>query len=213
LLPILFLVAGQSFSVEAFVLGKKPPADTFETLTLFSSEHGAQIAFQRVSRKSPGQGVNLDLFDEVSLVLESPSQGGTGRFLKEARLITRYSEIGRNYDVLRYASFLATLVSRNAVPDESRAAVYALLRQAFSAFASATRPDIVYFKSLYLFSRDEGYPVKQEWFPTLPSADRETVVTLLNMPVATQTAALDDVTRLLLRLENYLRGHTEILLD
>jgi recombinational DNA repair protein (RecF pathway) len=206
-------VAGQSYSVDAFVLGKKPPADAFEMLTVFSCDHGAQTAFQRLSRKTSGHLAHLDLFDEVSLVLESSAQGGTGRFVKEARLITRYSEIGRNYDALRFASLLATLVARNAVPDESRAAVYALLRQAFSAFAHTARPDIVYFKSLYLFARDEGYPVKQEWFPTLPAIDRETVATVLNAPVSTQTAASDDVTRLLLHLENYLRGHTEIFLD
>jgi hypothetical protein len=206
-------VPGQSYSVDAFILGKKPPSDSFESLTLFSSDHGTQTALQRLSRKTPGHLAHLDLFDEVSLVLESPAQGGAGRFIKEARLITRYAEIGRNYEALRFASSLAMLAARNAVPDESRAAVYGLLRQAFSAFAQSSRPDIVYFKSLYLFARDEGYPVKQEWFPTLPAIDRDTVASVLNTPVSAQRAPASDVARLLLRLENYLRGHTEIFLD
>ena len=206
-------MAGQSYSVDAFVLGRKPPSDSFETLALFSSDHGTQTAFQRLSRKTSGPLAHLDLFDEVSLVLEIPTQGGTGRFIKEARLITRHAAIGKNYDALRFASSLAMLVARNAVPDESRVSVYALLRQAFSAFAETARPDIVYFKSLYLFARDEGYPVKQEWFPTLQTIDRETVAALLNTPVSAQTAVSDDVARLLLRLENYLRSHTEIFLD
>ena len=206
-------MAGPSISVDAFVLGKKPPTEAFEALTLFSGEHGTQIAFQRVSKKTPGHVARLDLFDEVSLILESSAQGGTGRFVKEARLITRFVEIGRDYEALRFASQLATLVARNAVPDESRVAVYHLLQQAFVAFAGTLRPDLVYFKSLYLFSRDEGYPVKQEWFPLLPPSDRELVAALLNTPIAQQTVPRDEVARLQQRLDVYLRSRTELFLE
>ena len=97
--------------------------------------------------------------------------------------------------------------------EDSREQVAALLRQAFASFAAGARPDLVWFKSLYCFARDEGYPVKQQWFPTLSPADREQVATLLNQPLADQTAPIAVVTRLQQRLEDYLRGHTEILLD
>ena len=122
------------------------------------------------------------------------------------------------------ASALASLVARNTVLEESRAQVAALLRQALASFASGARPDLVWFKSLYRFARDEGYPLKEQWFPTLPSTDRTTVATLLNQPLAT-LASLDEsnplsnvvarpaVARLTARIEEYLRGHTEILLD
>jgi hypothetical protein len=68
-------------------------------------------------------------------------------------------------------------------------------------------------KSLYRFARDEGYPVKEQWFPSLPAADRETVATLLNRPASGQTTELPLVAKLQHRMEDYLRGHTEILLD
>ena len=87
------------------------------------------------------------------------------------------------------------------------------LNGSFTSFATGARPDFVWFKSLYCFARDEGYPVKQQWFPTLPVADREAVATLLNRPLAEQTATLAAVARLQKRLEEYLTGHTEILLD
>ena len=205
-------MAGPSVSLDAIVVGKRPPTEAFETLTLFSQEQGAQFVLQRLARKSSSSAARLDLFDEASVLLENSTRG-SGQFLKESRLITRHVEIGRNYDALRFASHLATLVSRNPVGEESRSAVYTLLRQAFSSFAQSPRPDIVYFKSLYLFSRDEGYPVKQQWFPTLPGADRESVATLLNLPVAEQSLSNDQVAKLQLRLENYLRNHTEIQLD
>lgn len=202
----------QSLQTDAFVLLRRPPADAFQSFTVFSPEHGPLLVLQRVAKKSAATSVALDLFDEVALLLESSNQGRTW-FIKEARLVTRHADIGRSYEALRLASLLAGLVARNPVDEASRDAVAALLRVAFAAFAAGTRPDIVYFKSLYRFARDEGYPLKQQWFPTLPSSDRADVAILLNRPLAEQTAPAAAVARLQRRLEEYLRGHTEILLD
>lgn len=203
---------GIPLQTNAFVLLKRPPADRFQSFTGFSGEHGALLLLQRVSQKTASTVIALDLFDEASLRLESSNQGQTW-FVKEAQLITRHDTLGRSYETLRLASALAALVARNAVSEESRGSVAELLRQALASFASNARPDVVWFKSLYRFARDEGYPVKQEWFPTLPGSDRSMVATLLNLPLAEQTAAIESVTRLTHRLEEYLRGHTEILLD
>jgi hypothetical protein len=208
---------------DAFVLLKRPPADSFQSFTLFSPTHGPLLALQRVSKKNSAGAIALDLFDEASLALESSNQGQTW-FIKEARIIMRQPGLGRSYDTLRFASALAQLVARNPVPGDSRASVAALLRQALAAFASGARPDFVWFKSLYRFARDEGYPLKEQWFPTLPSPDRAAVAILLNRPLAElsppaecnpigYTAPPAAVARLTARLEEYLRGHTEILLD
>jgi len=155
--------------------------------------------------------VPLDLFDEVTLMLESSNQGQTW-FVKEARLIARPVGIGRGYESLRFASVLSGLVARNQVEPESRERVATLLRTAFAAFAAGARPDVVYFKSLYVFARDEGYPLNQDWFPTLSAEDRAAVATLLNRPLAEQTATPALVTRLQAQLERYLSGHTDIII-
>lgn len=202
----------QSLQTDAFILFKRPAADAFQSFNAFSAEHGSLLVLQRVAKKSATTSVALDLFDEVSLLLESSNQGQTW-FVKEARLIARHAGIGRSYEALRLASALTSLIARNTVDADSRAAVAALLRRALIAFETDARPDIVYFKSLYRFARDEGYPMKQEWFPTLPSSDRGEVTTLLNRPLAEQSASAPVVARLQRRLEDYLRGHTEVLLD
>lgn len=202
----------QSLQTDAFVLLNRPPTDTFQMFTLFSGEHGALLALQRLNRKTAATTTPLDLFDEASLVLESSNQGRTW-FIREARIVTRHPTLGRSYETLRLTSRLARLVARNSVHEESRPAVAGLLRTAFAAFATATRPDIVYFKSLYRFARDEGYPLKEQWFPTLPATDRADVATLLNQPLAAQTAPAESVARLEHRLEEYLRGHTEIIIE
>jgi hypothetical protein len=215
-------VPGLPLQTDGFVLLKRPPTDTFQGFNVFSPEFGALLVHQRLPKssarsaasaaKATATSVALDLFDEVALRLESSNQGQTW-FVLEVRLITRHADLGRSYETLRHASALAALVARNPVHEDSRIQVAALLRQAFAAFAAGARPDLVWFKSLYCFARDEGYPVKQQWFPTLAAADREAVAALLNLPLAEQTASLVAVARLQQRLADYLRGHTEILLD
>jgi recombinational DNA repair protein (RecF pathway) len=205
-------MAGPNLTTDALVLLKRPPTDSFQTFTAFSAEHGPLLILHRIAKKNTGNSVALDLFDEAALVLESANQGQTW-FVKEARLIVRQPGLGQSYETLQAASALAQLAARNTVPEDGRARIYALLREAFAALASSARPDIVYLKCLYRFARDEGYPVKEQWFPDLPAADREAVVILLNQPVAGQIAEPPLVAKLLRRLEDYLRSHTEILLD
>ena len=202
----------QQLSTEAFVIGKRPPGDGFQGLTLFSAENGTLLAMHRLAQKTTSGAIALDLFDEATVRLESSNQGRSW-FLKEARLITRSAGIGRSYEALRFASALAALIARNQVDESSRSAVAALLRVAFEAFGAGIRPEIVYFKSLYRFVRDEGYPLKQQWFPTLPASDRIEVAVVLNRPLSDQTAPAATVARFQRRMEEYIRGHTEILLE
>jgi hypothetical protein len=202
---------GLSLQTEACVLLKQPPSEKFALLTVFSAEHGTLTVLQRVAQKAAAPSAVLDLFDDAALLLASSNQGQTW-FVQEARVLTRRSAIGRSYDGLRLAVAFTTLVARNPVPAESRSQVAALLQQVLDAFATAARPDIVHFKSLYCFARDEGLPVKQQWFPSLAPSDRAIAAGLLNRPLAEQTAAPEPVARLRHLLEDYLRGHTEILL-
>jgi hypothetical protein len=204
-------VPGPTHNVDAWVLGRRPISDAFQGFTLFASELGGILGMQRVSKKSTPVS-SLDLFDRVALTIEEPTQGQAW-FIKEVRVLRRMTEIGRSYDALTFASRFASLVARNQVPEESRSAVDALLGQSFEAFAHGDRPDIVYLKSLYRFCRDEGYPLKQGWVPTLAAPDQASVAALLNKPLTEQTADVKTVARLQRRLDDYLRGETEILLD
>ena len=205
-------VSGPPLTTDAIILLKRPASDAFQTFSVFTPDHGLLRVIQRIPQKPTASHVTLDLFDEVTFLLEGAPQGDAW-FVKETRLLARHGGIGRNYEALVRASAFATLVSRNPVPEESRSAVHALLHTSFASFATTAPADIVYLKSLYCFARDEGYPVKQEWFPALTSADRELASSLLNRPLAAQTIPPADATRLLLRLEDYLRRHTEIVLD
>ena len=199
---------------EAFVLLKRPPAEAFQSCTLFSPEHGVLTAFLRVPKKA-GARQALDIFDEAALQLESSNQRRTW-FVREVRIIARATAIGRSYETLLAASALAAIVARNPPAPESLAQVGALLRAALASFGTAADPGVVLFKSLYRFARDEGHPVAQQWLPSLPAELREAAEYLLRTPLANLPPAREkpQPTALLQRrLEEYLRGYTEILLD
>ena len=211
---------GQQLQTTGFVLAKQPSgSDSFEQLTAFSAEQGLLHCLQRKAkaghsapaRRSPAprsEG-SLDLFDETELWLESSNQGRTW-FIKEHRLIQRHAGIGRSYAALKAAAALAAILGGNPVPDESRKAVTGLLRTTFTALAGGGRPDIIWLKALYCLLRDEGYPVKQQWWPQLAVADRDTAAQLLNQPLAAQTTDALAVARITRQLEDWVRGETEI---
>ncbi len=205
---------GPSLQLSGLIIGKRPPTESFQLHHVFSPEHGLVRVHQRIPKKPSPTHVPLDLFDEVAFTLEGARDGGDTWFVKEVRLLHREPGLGRSYETLACASALAALVARNNVPEESRAAVTTLLRAAFTALAAGGRPDIVYLKSCYSFVRDEGYPLKQHWLPTLPPADRAFLRTVLTTPVAAQAATpAPDLARLQKHLDTYLATHTEILLD
>jgi hypothetical protein len=200
---------GQQLQTIGFILAKQPSgSDAFEQLTAFAAEEGVLHCLRRIPQ-GKSTATPLDLFDETELWLESSNQGRTW-FIKEHRLIHRHDGIGRSYEALRAAAAVGALLSRNPVPDDSREEIVTLVRTTFGALASGGRPDIVWLKTLYCLLRDEGYPVKQQWWPQLSDSDRDIAAHLLNQPLAAQTADPAAVTRITRRLEEWVRGETEI---
>ena len=203
---------GRQLQTEAFVLARKPPSDRFQQLAVFSALHGDLLCLRRLPTKSAPASAILDLFDEAELWLETSNEGRTW-FIRETRVQVRHDAIGRSYEALRMASAFAAVIVRNPVHEESREGVYRLLQQTFAAFGSTARPDLVFLKALFCFARDEGYPVKQEWWQGLPAPLRASASEMLNQPVAGQASAPEAVASLTRRLEDYLRANTEILID
>ncbi|MDB6114325.1 MAG: hypothetical protein JWQ62_1270 [Lacunisphaera sp.] len=200
---------GQQLQTTAFILAKQlSGSDAFEQLTAFCREHGVLHCLRRVAQSKTASSP-LDLYDEAELWLESSNQGRTW-FIKEHRILDRRDGIGRSYDALRAAGALTNLISRNPVSDESRPMVADLLQSSLTALATGGRPDITWLKALYCFLRDEGYPVKQQWWPELPATDRDSAAQLLNQPLAAQTAEPAAVAQITRQLENWVKSETEI---
>lgn len=213
---------GPSHQTEAHLLAKSPHTGDHLVLTCFSPTDGLITALLRPapisgSAAARSAAPSPDLFDHLALDLNHARGSSSGGlwFVREHRLLARHAAIGRNYATLAAASRLARLITRNPVPEESRAAVHTLLTQSFAAFARpGTRPELVLFKSLYCLARDEGLPLKQHWLPTLPEGDRASVAAALSLPADSAAApSVADLTRLTKRLQTYLATEADFEID
>jgi hypothetical protein len=183
-------------------------------LTCFSPGEGLFTALLRPARKAVSAAPAPDLFDRLALELNHARGGSSSGpwFVREHRVLQRHAAIGRTYATLAAASRLARIVIKNPVPEDSRPAIDALLSQTFAAFARpATRPDLIFFKSLYCLARDEGLPLKQHWLPALPPGDRDLVARALSLPADSPEAPPpQDLARLAKRLETYLTTEADL---
>lgn len=165
---------------EALVLKTEPSGESFLKLYVLTEESGIFLCMKRVSKKA-NTATSPDLFDTAAILLET-SQQGTMRFVKEYQLKQRRDSIGHSYRSLRHASRLSQLLVTNASHMPESAVLYTLAQRAFDAFAAGKAPEVVLFKSIYLLLKDEGYPVRESWWPTLRADLRESTKRLLSEP-------------------------------
>ena len=209
---------GPLHSTEIHVLAKATHAGDQLILTGFSPEDGLLTTLLRLPRASaPAANPAPDLFDRLALTLEHGRGSPVGGpwFVREHRLLMRHSTIGRSYEALGAASRLARVITRNPGAQDTRADIDALLTRAFAAFARpAARPELVFLKSLYVFARDEGLPLKEEWLPLLPPADRDLAAAALALPAdAHEAPAAVDLARLTQNLASYLAAEHDLTVD
>lgn len=199
-------MSAPTLATEFHVLDRALGSEGWSRLTVFSAIDGRLECLQRITSKPSAAAPPLDLFDHVRATLETRNQGRTW-FVREAMPLRRRTGLGASYAALAHACRFARVLARTPIHDDSRAAVAALLDRALDAWETGTRPDAVYFKSLFLFARDEGFPVREEWIRHLAAGDRAASETILRQPAAEQTTGEPDVRRLSGALEDYLAQH------
>jgi recombinational DNA repair protein (RecF pathway) len=165
---------------KAHILSLAPSGESFLKLTALSAEAGAFYCLKRVSKKNPLKDTP-DLFDTAEIDLEISKQGST-RFVRDYRTLERRSAIGQNYRKLQAASEFSALLARNAPQMGDSAHLFQLVQRSLDAFCERAHPSIVRLKSVYLLLKDEGYPVRESWWPQLPSPLRNAAKTILNQP-------------------------------
>ena len=196
-------MSAPTLATDFHVLDRTAGAEGWTRLTVFSASDGRLECMQRLSSRPSAKVPPLDLFDHVRASLETRNQGRTW-FVREAVPLRRRTGLGTSYEALTHACRFARVLARTPVHDESRQAVVALLERALDAWETAARPDAVYFKSLFLLARDEGFPVRESWIRGLPAGERTTVEAVLRQPAAAQESAAADVRRISHLLEDYL---------
>lgn len=196
---------------EALVLKTEPSGESFLKLHLLTAESGIFLCMKRVSKKA-GTSITPDLFDQAAILLES-SQQGTMRFVNEYQLIRRRQQIGLSYHSLRNASRLSQLLVHNASHMPESAILFDMTARAFDAFAEGKAPELVLLKSLYLLLKDEGYPVRESWWPTLRPDLRGQAKQLLAAPSPTKLEPTQKAIceRIEQHLTLWMRHHTDLI--
>ena len=152
---------------ESLVLKTAPSGELFLKLYLLTIQNGVFLCLKRIPKKALHSSIP-DIFDQALITLET-SQQGTMRFVKEYQITQRREQIGHNYRSLSSASFFSQLLVSNAAHLPESKTLFNLTARSFDAFAAGKVPEIVLLKSLYLVLTNEGFPVRESWWPTVPS--------------------------------------------
>ena len=170
-----------SQSHRVLVLRKELSGESFLKLHLLGPELGCRLCLKRVASKNRSLKATPDLFDTADVQIETSRQG-TAQFVGEYQITRRRNEIGLNYRALQYASDLSNLLVYNGAHMADLPTLYQLAERSMDAFAARLEPSVVFLKSIYLLLKDEGYPVREFWWPQVPAQLREATRTLLSQP-------------------------------
>lgn len=200
-------------SHRVLVLRKETSGESFLKLHLLGPELGCQLCLKRVATKNRSNKAAPDLFDTAEVQLDT-SKHGTARFVSEYEIAQRRSEIGLNYRALQHACDLSNLLILNGTHMADLPALYQLAERSMNAFAERLEPSVVFLKSLYLLLKDEGYPVRESWWPNVPSRHRRHTRNLLaepvpeSLPSEVRKSCLESIQDLL----HWLRRETDLIL-
>ena len=199
-------------SQNALVLRIAISSESFQKIEVLTKESGYTLCLKRISKKNPLQG-KPDLFDTASIQMEI-SRNGTASFVKEYQPLKRRSSIGRSYHKLNHASDFCALIAQNAPHMAEHTLLYKITERTLDAFAEKEIPEIVSLKALYLLLKDEGYPVRESWWPQLPIHLRESARQLINnpLPESISEEQIKICTEINRNIRNWLSHETDLVL-
>lgn len=199
---------GENINTKGFVLDRSISGEHYLRFALFTQEHGLLNCYQRHSNKNTKTPF-VELFDYASVTLERKDAGNS--FVKEYHPLDRYNAIGKNYQTLLLAAEWTTILTRNLPHASHFEPIFQLNREALDAFERSKRPDVVLLKALWRLARDEGYPVKQQFWANQPTAQREELATLIHNPADATTIPEQKIKQILDALRRWLRDETDIM--
>lgn len=197
---------------EALVLQTETSGESFLKLHLLTVEHGVFLCLKRMPKKS-GRTATPDLFDQALVELEQSKQG-TLQFVKDYQLIKRREAIGQRYQSLQDAASLSRLLVQNGAHMPESEALFELATQALDAFAAGKASEVILLKALFHLLKDEGYPVRESWWPRLPANLRSAAKALLSEPAPEKLESCEKSTcrKIHQNLHDWMRQHTDLLI-
>tara|TARA_B100001123_G_scaffold396497_2_gene478909 strand:+ start:557 stop:1168 length:612 start_codon:yes stop_codon:yes gene_type:complete len=203
-------MAGRTVQVSGIILKKEPSGELFFRLYLLSPAQGSVMAMLRRPQRSSNSPLP-DLFDQTEIVLEQKEDSSFG-FVKELKILKQRRGLAKSFIALELACELATILLKNSPKETAAESTFQLLERGLQAWEKRQNPEAVFFKCLFVFARDEGYPIKHDWFEKLSHHDRVEVASILNIPTAALDLKPEVVRKWNDQLKHYVQHYTDILL-
>lgn len=192
------------------LLRKTPSGEHYTLLVFFLREAGLQMTLCRMRSKASATVNEPDLFESGEVDIEKKGDSKPG-FLKEFIPHNRYPGIARRYTVLEDACRLARYYEKNLVHMEFYDSAWELLHTALQSFSEKQQSRVILLKSLFVFAKLEGYPVRDSWLRQLSMHSRNEVTALMQAPVDTIDVENSQVGAWIKSLEEFFTQHTDIL--
>lgn len=194
---------------KVIILNKENSGENFIRFELFCQNKGKLSCLSRVAKKT--QSNNLpDLFDIATIYL-SPARQGKLFFLKEFQLNYRHTGISKSYSAFLYACRWTKLLSMNLSVVEHPEYLFSLTQKTLNALEFSPSPQSAYLKTLYLFARYEGYPIKEDWLTNLPIDLLNDVLSILRNPLDVQSLSVSKIETLIDLIQSWISQETDIL--
>ncbi|PWU06284.1 MAG: hypothetical protein C5B43_01995 [Verrucomicrobia bacterium] len=198
----------RSLESTVLVLNKEKSGENFLKFELFCPNNGKIISLNRLSSKSPNSF--LDLFDISTIHLTFP-QLGAFAFIKDFHTLFHHQNISKNYNSFYYASLWMKILSLNLEHIDNLKNLFSLTQKALNAFNLSLKPQSIYLKTLYLFIRSEGYPIKEDWLPNLPQNLLTEAISILKNPLTLQETSDTVSEELIQNLYFWIKQKTDII--
>lgn len=193
--------------ITALVLDRQLTGENHLRLSLLEPVSGRREVFYRQSAKA--KATPPDLFDLGDYDLQE-AKGGGAWFVREYHLRHRHAGISAHYRSFQIAGEWARFLRHNALHCHEPAMVFDIAARTFAALETGQHSEAVLLKGLYLFARQEGWPVKEAWLQGLPASEKKDAVYLLNTPLEELQLSPDSQRRLYRALKNWLAARDEV---
>lgn len=202
------------FEIAGIVLDRQDKGESSLLFRIFSPERGLVAAMRKVSATKTS--VLPDLFDQCFFEL-APLGGDESSdlfALKDFSVNARMTGIPEDYARFSAAARICSWAERNGRYCDRPAEFYKVITGALQSLNGGANADLVLLKFLYVFCRDEGYAVREDFIPSLEAEDAELLKIALRTPSKEMVSSeAPHFARLLRRLEAWAAANTDILLS
>lgn len=191
------------------ILNKENSGENFTKLELFCPTNGKLITLNRFSKKYKSENL-LDLFDIGQIQLTLSEQNGPS-FVKEFHPLLHHKNIAKNYITFHHACNWVKIISKNLLHIENLQYLFSLTQKTLHAFNTSSSPHAIYIKALYLFIRNEGYPIKEDWLINLSPNLITHAMGIIKHPLDNQNTPTGVFEELIQNIHTWMAQQTEII--